>query len=318
MVIGVDDALILGAMAAASAGAGYLGTKETNSANAALNRGAMKFQFDVDQWNMANQWEMFNQTRDFNAWQAQMGRDFGAQQASLARSWQEQLSNTAYQRSRRDMLAAGLNPILAASQGGAAVPSGAVGSASNASVGTPSPSSHGAPAQIRMENALGPAVANAMQAANLVMGVQQTAASIDETKARTALASASEANQRSQAALNSASAVTEVQRAGLVKSQRATEAVMPSLRSAQSAAASAAAVESGERAISEVPRRDQMREEAYRARMGGDQSREGAFMTREQRAQLERYGTGSIRGVSPSAVIQPFRSAGEWIRSFLR
>ena len=92
-MFGIDDALVAGGLAA---GAGFLGNWSANSANRDINR----------------------KNNKFNAEQAQLNRD-----------WQERMSNTAYQRARKDMEAAGFNPILAAGGSPASSPSGSSASA---------------------------------------------------------------------------------------------------------------------------------------------------------------------------------------------
>lgn len=57
---------------------------------------------------------------------------FNAEQAEKQRSWQTEMSATAYQRAVEDMRKAGINPILAATNGGANVGSGASASISSA------------------------------------------------------------------------------------------------------------------------------------------------------------------------------------------
>lgn len=89
----------------------------------------------------------------FNAEQAQLQREWSAQQSAKAmqfnaaeaqknRDWQQMMSNTAHQREVKDLIAAGLNPVLSAMNGnGAAVTSGStasgvVGSGSKADADT--------------------------------------------------------------------------------------------------------------------------------------------------------------------------------------
>lgn len=64
--------------------------------------------------------------------EAEKARQFSSAEAAANRSWQEYMSNTAYQRAVADMKSAGINPMMAANQGGAFTPSGAVGSPSAA------------------------------------------------------------------------------------------------------------------------------------------------------------------------------------------
>lgn len=81
---------------------------------------------------------MWDKSAEYNSAEAQINRDFQAEQAELNRQWQEKMSNTSYQRAIEDLKKAGLNPVLAAINGGAGVGAGAMASGSQAAAGATS------------------------------------------------------------------------------------------------------------------------------------------------------------------------------------
>lgn len=64
------------------------------------------------------------QTNELNEDMFNAANNFSANQAAINREFQERMSSTAYQRTIKDMIDAGLNPMLAYSQGGASSPNG--------------------------------------------------------------------------------------------------------------------------------------------------------------------------------------------------
>lgn len=96
-----------------------------------------------------------------------MTNDANAEQASNQQNFQERMSGTSYQRAVADMKAAGLNPMLAYSAGGASTPSGS---------------------QASMQNAIGSGVSTAQQQARLSADLKNIQADTAKKVAETDLA----------------------------------------------------------------------------------------------------------------------------------
>ena len=105
--------------------------------------------------------------------------------ANRQMAFQEEMSSTAYQRAMADMEKAGLNPILAYSQGGASTPSGSSYSA---------------------VNSVGAGVSSALQTAQLIADLKNVKAQTDQHQTQSAVNRAVERQVKADTSLKTATA----------------------------------------------------------------------------------------------------------------
>lgn len=171
---GLGDFLTSGMIGSAiSAVGGMASVGSTNSQNKAMFDNSRIFNHDeaelTREWQSAEAWN----NRNFQETMQLQAQGFNSAQAEQNRNFQERMASTQWQRAVADMQSAGLNPMLAYSQGGNAAPSGSVASsAGQASGSMPSAGSASSPVAPTMIPKVGLALTAASQVADIANKVK--------------------------------------------------------------------------------------------------------------------------------------------------
>lgn len=129
--MGVTPQAIIGAAAINSATSG--GTSSGGSQNTSVGDNASWSQtYGTAASNMSAQQANSANNAAMAAWQQMT--NFNAAEAQKTREWQEKMANTVYQRTVKDMIKAGINPVLAAGMG---LGTASAGSGATATAGNP-------------------------------------------------------------------------------------------------------------------------------------------------------------------------------------